>query len=345
MKPTLVVCSIGLILALPACSQDADMAHRPFAIGEINYFGYGDLPLQKIRAAVPWHSGDSLTFATFSPKPVENAVQSVIGKSPTDVNVTCCDPSKKLEIFIGLPGSTWHPVPTRSTPSGNTHLDAEGARLYEQEQPLLMQAVARGQAGEDDSKGYSISDDPALKAVHLAMRSYAIHREAELREVLATSGDPKDRRAAAALLGYAQSSNSQAEALSQAIRDPDNEVRNNAVRALSVLSASSSGDHPMINVEPLIQLLYSGSWTDRNKASLLLLRMTDSRNPEVLNALSRKALGPLIEGASWADVPGHSTPFLLVLGRVGGIPDQRLEDLIKAGDKDKIISAAMLTKR
>ena len=93
-------------------------------------------------------------------------------------------------------------------------------------------------------------------------------------------------------------------------------------------------------MEPLIELLYSGSWTDRNKASLLLFRMTDNRDPEVLNALRQKALGPLIEGASWTDVPGHSTPFLLVLGRVGGIPDQKLEDLIKSGNKDAIISTA-----
>ena len=95
-----------------------------------------------------------------------------------------------------------------------------------------------------------------------------------------------------------------------------------------------------MNVKPLINLLYSGSWTDRNKASLLLLRMTDVRNPAILDTLRKEALAPLVEGGSWVDVPGHSTPFLLILGRVGGIPDQKLEDLIKSGNKDVIISAA-----
>ena len=321
------------------------MARRPFIIGEINYFGYGGLPLQSIRAAVPWHSGDTLTFATFTRKPVEVGIQSVLGKAPTDVNVTCCDDSKKLEIFIGLPGSTSHVVPTRPAPSRNIHLDPEGMRLYEKASEFLVQAVARGTAGEDDSQGYMLSKDSALKTANLEMRSYAVNREAQLKHVLATASDPKDRRAAAALLGYAKSSDTQAEALSQAITDPDDEVRNNAIRALSVLSASNTYKHPKINVEPLIELLYSGSWTDRNKASLLLLRMTENRDPEVLNALRQRALAPLVEGASWTDVPGHSTPFLLVLGRVGGIPDQKLEDLIKSGNKDAIIATASSTTR
>ncbi len=316
------------------------MEHRPFAIGEINYFGYGGVPLQKVRAAVPWHVGDTLTFATFSKKPVEEAVRSALGEPPTDVNITCCDPSGHLEVFIGLPGSTFHPVKAAHSPSGEARLDPEGLRLYTQEGPLLAQAVARGNAGEDDSQGYMLSNDPELKKINLAMRTYALDRETELKQVLQTSSSVQDRRAAAALLGYAHSSIAQAEALSQATTDPDSDVRNNAVRALFVLSAASTADHPQINPKPLIDLLYSGSWTDRNKASLLLLRMTDSRNPVVLRALQREALPPLVEGASWADVPGHSTPFLLLLGRIEGIPDQKLEDLIKGGDKAKIIAAA-----
>jgi hypothetical protein len=321
-------------------SQDADMEHHVFPVGAINYFGYGGLPLQKVRAALPLHVGDSLTHATFSKKPINDAVLSVIGKLPTDVNVTCCIASQQLEIFIGLSGSTSRPVPSGPIPSANARLDPEGLRLYEQEQPLIGEAAAHGTGGEDDSQGYTISDDPALKAVNLAMRSFAIGRESELRHVLQTSGDPKQRRAAAALLGYVRRSPTQAEALSRAIEDPDEEVRNNAVRALAVLSAATKKDGLQINIKPLINLLYSGIWTDRNKASLLLMRMTEARNPEILSSLRKEAMGPLVEGASWIDVPGHSTPFLVVLGRIGSIRDDRLFELLKNGDKDAIIAAA-----
>lgn len=47
----------------------------------------------------------------------------------------------------------------------------------------------------------------------------------------------------------AQRSTTQAEALSKAIEDPDEEVRNNAVRALAVLSAAIANDHLRINVK------------------------------------------------------------------------------------------------
>lgn len=339
MKALTLTCC-ALLFTGSGWTQDDDMEHHTFQVGEINYFGYGGLSLQKIRATLPLHVGDSLTHATFSKKPINDAITAAIGKPPTDVDITCCDASQHLEIFIGLPGTTSHPVPSGPTPSGNTHLDPEGLHLYEEEQSLLMQAVARGTAGEDDSLGYMVSKDPALKTLNLAMRSYAIGRESELKQVLQTASDLEDRRAAAALLGYVRSSNTQAEALSQAVTDPDSEVRNIAVRALFVLSAATN-NHPKINVGPILNLLYSGSWTDRNKASLLLLRMTDLRNVEVLQSLRKEAMAPLIEGGSWADVPGHSTPFLLILGRIGGISDQNLEDLLKSGNKDAITSAAI----
>ena len=340
MKVLVLTCCAVLLVTGSGWSQDADMEHHPFQIGAINYFGYGGLPLQKVRAALPLHVEDTLTFASFSKKPINDAVSKTIGKLPTDVNVVCCDASQHIEIFIGLPGSTSHSDPTSPIPSGNTHLNLEGLRLYEQEQPLLLQAVSRGAAGEDDSQGYMISNDPSLKAINLAMRSYAIGRESDLRQVLQMASDPKERRAAAALLGYVQRSPTQAEALSNAMNDPDDEVRNNAVRALAVLSSATANEHLQINLKPLINLLYSGIWTDRNKASLLLMRMTEARNPEVLHTLRKEAMEPLVEGASWTDVPSHSMAFLVVLGRIGAIPNKKLYELLKSGNNNAIVAAA-----
>ena len=317
------------------------MEHHAFKIGAINYFGYGDLPLEKVRSALPLHTGDTLTYATFSRKPVNDAVLNAVGKTPTDVNVVCCDDSHRLLIFVGLPGSTSRPVPSNTAPSGTAHLDNKGLKLYEENKTVLAQAVARGSAGEDDSQGYMISKDPSLKAVNLAMRAYAVQREPELRNVLTNAGDPKQRRAAAELLGYVQRSPSQAKALSNAINDPDEEVRNNAVRALAVLVAVPGSEQLQINVQPLINLLYSGVWTDRNKASFLLLRMTAGPNPQVLRSLRKEAIGPLIEGASWTGDFGHTMPFLIILGRIGSIPDNKLNEMLKSNDTKDITSAAL----
>jgi hypothetical protein len=341
MKNLILTCCALLMLAPSGWSQDTSMDYRPFKIGAINFFGYGGLPLRQIRSKLPLHIGDALTSATFSKKDTNDAISAVIGKPPTDVAVICCDPSQQLLIFIGLPGSTFRPVSISLVPSGSARLDREGLDLYEREGLLLKQAIEQGHAGEDRSLGYMVSNDPSLKALNLAMRSYSLRRESDLSHVLQTSSDPRQRRAAAALLGYVQRSPSQVEALSKAMSDSDEEVRNNAVRALVVLSDATGAEPLQINVQPLINLLYSGVWTDRNKASLLLQSLTTTRNAKVLHSLRLSAMGPLIEGASWTGDPDHSKPFLVILGRIGSLSDKRLGYMLKKEDKNSIISAAM----
>jgi hypothetical protein len=61
----------------------------------------------------------------------------------------------------------------------------------------------------------------------------------------------------------------------------------------------------------------SGSRTDRNKASLLLLRTTESRDQEIIHSLRSAAMEPLIARVSWTDVPGRSAAFLVNIGWVG----------------------------
>lgn len=331
-----------LIMALvhPARSQQADMEHTPFQIGEINYFGYGGIDLVPIRSQLPLHVGDTLTFATFSKGPTEATITHLTGQPPTDLNITCCDEAKHLLIYIGLGGTSSRPMPTGISPHGTDHLDPAALHLYDQEMTALERAVVSGNAGEDDSKGNMLSNDPALHQINLSMHTYAATREAEFIRVLRMASDPHQRRAAAAFLGYVPRSTTQVKALTQAVNDPDDEVRNNAVRALSVLLAARKAQPLLIDPQPFIAMLFSGKWTDRNKGSLLLFRLTESRNPTLLDALRRQALQPLIEGASWSGDPGHSTAFLVILGRIAGIPNDRLQQLIDAHNSAAIIAAA-----
>jgi HEAT repeats len=338
-KLLLLWCAAAITLS--GWSRDVDFEHRPIQVGAINYFGYGGLSLDRVRSVLPLHVGDTLTLAVFSEKSIDKAVWRAIGKVPTDVNPVCCDDSHRLLLFIGLPGRTSRPFSTNISPSGKAKLDANGMDLYDQDMAALKQAVENGSAGEDDSLGYMVSKDPKLKAVNLAMRAYAVGHEHEIRSVLQNSRSPKHRRAAAALLGYVEHSPAQVEALVSAIEDPDELVRNNAVRALSVLFAAPGNERLEINVRPLINLLYSGVWTDRNKACFLLWRMTDSRDPKLLESLRREAIGPLVEGALWTGDPGHTIPFLIILGRIGSLSNSKIDEMLKNNDVGGIISAAL----
>jgi hypothetical protein len=135
----------------------------------------------------------------------------------------------------------------------------------------------------------------------------------------------------------------QNKALAEAVSDSDEEVRNNAVRALSVLAAARNGRPLAIDPQPFIALLFSGKWTDRNKGSLLLARLTEGRDPALLAALRNEALEPLVEGGSWSD-SGHAGAFLMILGRIADIPEGKLQQMIAGSDSAAIISAASAAK-
>src|SRR5205085_9543729 len=111
--------------------------------------------------------------------------------------------------------------------------------LYERFMRALMEAVQQGAAAEDRSQGYALSAYPPLRATQLEMRAYAVDHEALLRTVLAASSDAQQRIVAAEVLGFTKQSKSQLAALTQASRDGNSTVRNNATRALLVLVESN----------------------------------------------------------------------------------------------------------
>lgn len=159
------------------------------------------------------------------------------------------------------------------------------------------------------------------------------------QRALRNSAEAQQRQASATLLGYAQRSAAQIHALTEATHDPDDSVRNNALRSLWAMASAKPTDDIQVPAAPVVDLLYSGLWTDRNKSSLLLDQLTRKRDPALLRQLRSQALAPLIEAARWTD-PGHSDPLLAILGRIGGIPEKRPQKLIAGRNKAEILAAA-----
>jgi hypothetical protein len=193
------------------------------------------------------------------------------------------------------------------------------------------------QPGEDESKGYSLSAYAPLREIEISIREFAIRNEVLIRRVLRSSAKREDRRAAAYALGYAQQSKAQILALVRASHDPDDEVRNNAVRALGVMAAFSKTRAAWIPAGQIVPMLNSGMWADRNKAAFLMNILTGPRDPRLLRALRSQALPALVEMARWKD-RGHAWDARMILGRIAGIEEKSLEKL--ATDKvEEIISA------
>jgi len=323
----------------PVLAQDDS---RP--IGAIDFFGYAGFNLDPIKAALPIHEKDPFPGPVQVTEKMKEAVRSVIGRPPTDVAPVCCDSHGNYIIFVGLPGLTvkeprWNPVP-----KGKLKLPPTLVELYDQTMEASSASVLKGNAREDSSRGYALSiSDSDFREKQLAVRAYAVKHDALVRAVLKTSSETKQRIVAAYFLGYARQSTTQIADLVRATRDTNDVVRNNATRALAVLAESSPTVAARIPARPFIEMLNSGSWSDRNKAGGLLGSLTRSRDPKLLAQLRSQAVTSLIEMARWRSI-GHALSARLMLGRIGGIPEERLWNLANAGNAEEIINTVQLKR-
>ncbi len=309
-------------------------------VGAIDFFGTGGMNAGGIRAALPIRSGDTISEADFDAMKarIETIVAAQAGAPSTGISGVCCDADHRLLIYIGLPGSNSHAIPYGAPPSGGACLSPSARALYATAADAMEAAIKAGETGEDHSKGYALSTNPDYRARQMDMREYALKNAAQLEKVLGTCEHAADREAAAELLGYADQSRSSVEALVRAAGDPSEAVRNNAVRALWALASSRLAAARRIQPRPFVAMLNSASWNDRNKAGLLLAALTESRNPGVLAELRRDALDSLVEMARWQDRL-HADPYRLILGRVAGMDESRIHELIAGGRVEEIIAA------
>jgi hypothetical protein len=323
--------AVGVILAL----------QQPQArIGEIDFFGTDGVNVQKLQSALPVKKGEEVTEQQTSElrKRISRAVETVLGHKPTDVAMFCCDARGDLMVYIGLGGDNTAVTPFAPAPKGSRCLQQYAKHLYEAEEEATAEAVRKGDTAEDDSAGYALSHDPVARAPELAAHEYAMTHEQSIERTLQLCGKPKDRQAAAWVLGYASRSRRQIASLVRASRDVDEDVRNNAVRALFTLARSSSEAASSIPSDTFIEMLNSGVWTDRNKAGFLLQALSSNRNPELLEQLRSRAIRSLVEMAKWQD-PGHAYPYRVLLGRIAGLEETRIQQLIETGRVDEIIAA------
>lgn len=333
-------CLLILIVPLMAVVTLGQENHR--RIGEIDFFGYAGIDLVRVRAELPLHEGDDFDdsdrafFDTIAG--IRAAITKVIGKAPTDIAIVCCDAQGRQMIYIGLPGKSMGNVPYNPPPTGTVSFPARVIDLYQQTMQAWSKALRSGSGKEDSSRGYALSTDPDLRAKQLATREYAIRHERLVLRVLASSKDAEQRIAAAHVLGYAHQSKKQIAALVKAGSDADETVRNNAIRALGVLAQSDPRVAARIPAGPFVAKLNSGSWTDRNKAGFLLDELSKGRNLKLLTQLRSQALDSLLEMARWRS-SGHAAFARILLGRIAGIEEKRLQQLVETEQVEQIISA------
>ena len=302
-----------LLATIPAPGADA-------LIAGIDFFGYGGINLEAVRAELPVHPGDS--WPENDLQRLHDSIEGALGQATTDVAFVCCTPEGGRWIFIGLTGSTFKPIAFSPAPQAPLVASPELIRIVNDLDRALQAAVARGGDGvnEDQSLGYALQTDPASRMLQLELREYALAHGPELLALLSEASDERHRAIAATAAGYMEQSAAQVQTLSAAMLDPSSAVRNDATRALAVLSRSGAKLAAPVPAAPFVELLYSGTWTDRNKAAGALVGLTHGRDASVFAAIQAQGLEPLAEIARWGS-DGHAYGAKWILGRLAGLDE------------------------
>jgi hypothetical protein len=146
-----------LILVAIGVAQLSASSRRP--LGAVDFFGYRGLDIAAIRAALPFHEGDSFPPAGVKSgalkQRVGTAIKQVIGREPTDVSFVCCNAKQNYMVYIGLPGESYQALAFNPAPIGEVRFPKDAVKLRDAMENAWTRTVMSGHATEDDSEGYS----------------------------------------------------------------------------------------------------------------------------------------------------------------------------------------------
>ena len=301
------------LLSVAAC------AAQP-TIRAIDFFAYADEDIDGLRNNLPIRPGDPWTSET--DQLLRTQLEELLGRSPSEVTAVCCDEDGNRIVYVGLADSSGSRVRLNPEPTELLELDADLVALYDRFEEAVRQAVSRGDGlvSENRSLGYPLSHDAGVRGLQQRIREYALSNASRLFAVSRESSNALHRGIAIDAIGYGLHSADQIEALTHSARDPDPTVRNNAIRALSVLASSQVELQAPIPYAVFVDLLASGGRLDRSKSVALLSKLTEGRDPGLLEAIFQRALAPLVECARWS-WSGHAYHARIILGRIGGLDE------------------------
>ena len=326
--------ALALVLGTAAAAAQA-----PPPIGIVDFYGRRTVPEQGLLQALALHPGDAMPPRGEWDR-IAQRVEGVAGVVAARLAPVCCADGRTI-LFVGIVERGATPLDFRSPPQERIPVPDDVRRTGDAFERAFLAAVEARDFAEDDTAGHALMHFPAARAAQLQFVAVADAHLDTLRAVLRRSGNPRDRALAAQVLPYTRDKAGIVPDLVRAMSDDDEEVRNNAMRALGVLGIYAR-THPSAGVHvptaPFVALLESRVWTDRNKASFALAQLTESPDPGVVDAL-RQHLPALEEMAHWRS-RSHAFASYLILGHMGGMSDSTAHAAWLRDDADAMIAAA-----
>lgn len=332
---------LAVVILLAASSDEASLP----PIGIIDFYGLRTIPEIRAREVLGFKEGDSVgSHEVLEPRihGAKRRLETSLGVPRAELNLVCCEGGRTI-LYVGIEESaTPADIAFSLEPKGAIRLPLEITQARKAYDEALGSAVERGEVTQDWTSGHTLSRDAGLRAVEERFVSFAARDEPLLRDVLHHSADADDRALATQVLAYVPNKGEVVADLVEATRDPADEVRNNAMRALGVMAYATSRSPEIalrIPAEPFVARLNSILWTDRNKASLALSMLTESGDGSLLDVLCRQALPALVDMARWK-ASGHALGPFQVLGRIARLPDEDIASAWDQGKREEVIAKA-----
>lgn len=277
--------------------------------------------------------GDSIDFNTFRKAPTVECLLRLPGVKQADISPVCCTEDNKVMIFLGVSDLLKKPTDD-SRYKADLELPAEIVAANNSLENGQIEAITSGQATEDDSEGHALFHFPGAERQQKKFIAYANEHLPELRKVLKSAKDPKQRNVASWVIAYHDDKPAVVPDLVAAVNDPDPGVRNNVTRALGIMMAYFERKNITVGIDPapFVELVKSIDWTDRNKGVYLLVVLTNKHNPALLARLRKEAVLPLADMAVWQS-QGHAYPAFSLLGRVAGWDEKTIYE---RGHEDRV---------
>ncbi|MBM3813407.1 MAG: hypothetical protein FJW20_17430 [Acidimicrobiia bacterium] len=324
MKPIALL----LLAALSALGQEP-------VIGLIDFYGVRKASRDQLRAALGVKEGDKLPR---SKGETEERLEKVNNIVHARLEAICCEEGKAI-LYVGVEEKGAPHFDYFPPPEGAAMLPLEIHDEYVQFLAAVGLALRAGETAEDLSQGHSLMANAGCRKHQERFIPLAETHLEKLREVIRNSFDEEHRAIAAYVIGYAPKNARvipQVVAdLQHALRDPDDTVRNNAMRSLGALAVmGAKKPEKWLSISPtwLIEMLHSLIWQDRTTAAGILVTLTEPRDAELLTRMKTRGLEPLVEMASWKHLP-HALPAFLLLGRLAGMTDEAIKEAWLASDR------------
>lgn len=329
-----------LVFIFLLCLLCINVAAQYRLIGTIDFYGAKTISEQQLREALQIKERDAPPPSSEKVRQIIKRLTALPNVEQADVSTICCTPNNKLMLYVGIREKDSPTLKLRADPKGEIRLTDEIVKTGEAFDKAHYTAVLKGDSAEDDSQGHSLMINAEARAVQKKFILIAAKDLDLLRRVLRESSDASHRAYAAEIIAYAADKKSIVEDLVYAVNDSESAVRNNAMRALGLIAGyARNTPEKRISVPfaPLVDMLNSIEWTDRNKASLALMKLTEKRDAKLLEELRQHALPSLFNMARWKD-KGHSSAGFIILGRIGNLPEDEIMQAAMSGNREDLLA-------